>query len=90
MVLPVSCDTVSIMQIGSAGCAAAAAILWLRASLVKMPSTDFDTMPINDLGLISRSFGRQGFWNALAAMCAAAAAALQALLVYAPSCIALQ
>lgn len=82
-----ACSTISWMQLAVALFAISAAVFWLRASFVTMPSTDFDKMPMNNLGLISRAFGRQSRWNAVAALCAAVAAVLQALLVYGPTCI---
>jgi len=82
-----ACSTVSWMQLAAALFAALAAVLWLRASFVRMRSTDFDTMPMNDMGKISHAFGRQSRWNAAAAISTAIAAALQAFLVYALTCL---
>jgi hypothetical protein len=82
-----SCETISWMQLFAAGFAGMAAVLWLVASLVKMPSTAPDELSIGNMGEISKSFAKQGRLNAAAAVCAAFSAALQAILVYAPTCI---
>lgn len=81
------CSTISGMQIIVALLSLLAAVFWFISSRVKMPNTAFDEMPMADMGEISKAFGRQSAWNAAAAICAAAAAFLQAFLVYAPTCI---
>lgn len=82
-----ACSTVSWMQLAAALSGGSAALLWLRASLVRMPSTAFNEMPMNNMGQISRAYWRQSRWNAAAAIFTAIAAILQAFLVYAPTCI---
>jgi hypothetical protein len=82
-----SCTAVSYLQIATVIFAGLAALLWLLASLVKMPSTDANKLAIGDMGEISNSFRRQSRLNAAAALSTALAVILQALLIYAPTCI---
>jgi hypothetical protein len=86
-ILPhLTCSTASSLQLAAASLAALPAVLWFRASFVRMPPTAFDVSPMDSMGNISRAFGRQSRWNAAAAISMAIAAALQAYLVYAPTC----
>ena len=82
-----SCPTEFKMQLGEAFFAIAAAVLWILSAFTRMPSTAFDELAIDDLGEISEAFGRQSRRSAWAAICAAGAAILGAILVYAPSCL---
>jgi hypothetical protein len=88
VVLPISCGVASTMQLLGAGFAGAAAVIWFRASLVTMPSTAPDELPIGNMGKISESFQEQSRLNVRAALCAALAAVDQAFLTFAPSCFA--
>ena len=82
-----SCPTEFKMQLGEAFFAIAAAVLWIFSAFTSMPSTAFDELPIEDLGEISDAFGRQSGRSAWAAICAAVAAILSAIFVFAPSCL---
>ena len=85
------CTVASVLQLCSALLAIAAAILWFAASLTRTPSpippgplkgTLFDLFDE-----IHLSLSKQSRRNAQAALCAAGAAVLQAVLVWAPTCI---
>ena len=78
---------VSYFQIVAVIFAGLAALLWLLASLVRMPSTDINNLAIKDMGEISNAFRRQSRLNAGAALSTALSVIFQVLLVFAPSCI---
>jgi hypothetical protein len=95
-----SCPTEARLQLLQAGLAVAAAVLWIRSARVEIPSTGRragraaivrrppgEEMTIGDLGKISEAFGLQSRRSARAAWCAAIAAFLGAILVYAPACL---
>jgi hypothetical protein len=75
------------LQIAAIIFAGLAALLWLLASLVRMPSTDIDQLALKDMGEISNSFRRQSRLNAGAALSTALSVSFQVLLVFAPTCI---
>jgi hypothetical protein len=94
-----SCPTESRLQLLQAGLAVAAAVLWSCSARVEITSTGRragraaivrrppEEMTIGDLGKISEAFGLQSRRSARAAWCAAIAAFLGAILVYAPACL---
>jgi hypothetical protein len=55
-----SCSTISNLQLGAAFFAGLAAVLWLRASLVKIPSMDVNKLVIGDMGKVFDVLGRPG------------------------------
>ena len=85
--LHVSCTTVYFIQLGAVAFAGLAALLWVRASLVKMPSLHASNfgLPDGDLGPVSDALRRQSRLNAYAAGCAAVSAIFQGVLVYTQS-----
>lgn len=82
----ISCETVAFMQWTSAGFALLAAILWLLSAMVKLPPPQITFETIDQ---IVPALQRQGRFSAAAAICAAVAAAIQAVLITAPTCISL-
>jgi hypothetical protein len=85
-----TCKLVSVLQLCSALLAITAAILWFAASLTRTPGP----IPLGPLkgtlfdlfDEIHLSLSKQSKRNARAALCAAGAAALQAALVWVPTC----
>jgi hypothetical protein len=78
----ISCGSVSTLQWAAAGFAVLAAVFWFFSSLVKFPPLTYaeaDKLP--------PALRRQGRLSAMAALCAAVAAAIQAILIAAPTCI---
>ena len=73
-----ACETVSNIQWINAGFAFAAAAFWLLASLMRIPDSQDHFIA---------ALQKQSRINALAALCAAVAAALQAFLIVQPTCI---
>jgi hypothetical protein len=83
-VLKISCETIALMQWTSAGFAFMAAIFWLASAMVKLPKPQIGYDTVDD---IVPALQRQGRWSAAAAICAAVTAAIQAVLIAAPTCI---
>lgn len=72
------CETISVLQWIDAGIAIAAALFWLSASLTEVPNSMDDFIA---------ALRKQSRINAVAAICAALAAALQAFLIVQPTCL---
>lgn len=79
-----SCDAVSVWQWIAGGCAVIGAALWIAASLFKVPPPP---LSYESLDGIATALKKQGRYNAAAAIAAALAAAIQAYLLLAPTCI---
>jgi hypothetical protein len=79
-----SCEAVSIWQWIAGGCAVLSAFLWIAASLFKVPPPPISYETLDG---IAAALKKQGRYNALAALAAALAAAIQAFLLFAPTCI---
>jgi hypothetical protein len=73
-----ACETIGTFQWIDAGLAFFAALFWLWASLVKVPDSIDHFIP---------ALNKQSRVNAIGAVFAAAAAALQGFLVIQPTCI---
>lgn len=78
----ISCGSVSALQWATAVFALLAAACWLGSALVKFPPLTYENADKLPLAL-----RRQGKLSAMAAVCAAMAAAIQAVLIIAPTCI---
>jgi len=79
-----SCEAVSALQWISAISAFLAAVFWFLASIVKLPKPQITFESIDH---IVPALQRQGRLSAAAAICAAVAAAIQAVLIVTPTCI---
>ena len=79
-----SCEFVSALQWFNAGSASLAAVFWLLSSLVKLPP---DQITWTTIDQIVPALRKQGRLNAIGAVFAALAAALQAFLIITPTCI---
>jgi hypothetical protein len=77
---------VTSLQWTSSAFALSAAVLWLISALVKLPPAQITWESMN---YIVPALQRQSRWNAAAAISAAITAALQAILIAAPTCITL-
>jgi hypothetical protein len=84
--LKISCDTIALMQWASAGFALLAAILWLLSATVKLPPAQITWESIDH---IVPALQRQSRYSGAAAVCAAITAAIQAVLIAAPTCVSL-
>jgi hypothetical protein len=85
-----TCDLIGGLQIASALFGIAAAILWLDASLTKtpkrIPEGPLKGSLFDVFDAIHVSLAKQSRRNAQAAACAAGAAILQTVLIWAPTC----
>ena len=79
-----TCETVSALQWIAGFFAVLSAALWIAASLFKVPPPPISYETLDGIATAQK---RQGRYNALAALAAALAAAIQAFLLLAPTCI---
>jgi hypothetical protein len=79
-----TCETVSSWQWVAGGFAVLSALLWIAASLFKVPPPPISYETIDE---IASALKKQGRFNAGAAIAAAIAAAIQSYLILAPTCI---
>jgi hypothetical protein len=77
---PITCDAVSTLQWVAGGFAILSALLWIAASLFKIPPPPIS---YETLDAITAALKKQGRYNAGAAV----AAAIQSYLILAPTCI---
>jgi hypothetical protein len=84
--MKISCEAVAFMQWTSAGFALLAAILWLLSAMIKLPPRQITWESIDH---IVPALQKQSRFSGAAAICAAVTAAIQALLIAAPTCIGL-
>jgi hypothetical protein len=82
--MPMTCETVGVWQWVAGGSAVVSALLWIAASLFKVPPPP---ITYETLDKIATALKRQGRYNAGAAFAAAIAAAVQSYLILAPTCI---
>jgi hypothetical protein len=82
--MPMTCETVSVWQWVAGGVAILSALLWVAASLFKVPPPPITYETLDE---IATALKKQGRFNAAAAMAAAVAAAIQSFLILAPTCI---
>ncbi len=82
--MTINCDLIGALQWVSAICAGLAALFWFLSSISRLPPDAITGNTIND---IVPAIRRQGRLNAIAAIFAGAAAAIQAVLIMAPTCI---
>jgi hypothetical protein len=80
----ISCEWISVFQWAGALSAAAAALLWLLASVAKMPPLTYA-----DADNVIASLRKQGRLNSFAAVFAAIAATIQGFLIVTPTCVGL-
>jgi hypothetical protein len=83
-VTAITCDTVSVWQWVAGGFAILSALLWIAASLFKIPPPPIS---YETLDAIAAALKKQGRFNAGAAFAAAVVAAIQSFLILAPTCI---
>jgi hypothetical protein len=81
---PITCDAVSAWQWVEGGFAILSALLWIAASLFKLPPPPIS---YQTLDAIAAALKKQGRYNAGAAVAAAIAAAIQSYLILAPTCV---
>jgi hypothetical protein len=79
-----TCEAVSVWQWVAGGFAVLSALLWVTASLFKVPPPPIS---YETLDAIAGALKKQGRYNAGAAFAAAVAAAVQSYLILAPTCI---
>ena len=79
-----TCEAVSVWQWIVGGFAILSALLWIAASLFKTPPPPITYETLN---AIAAALKKQGRFNAGAAFAAATAAAIQSVLILAPTCI---
>jgi hypothetical protein len=79
-----ACDAVGGWQWVAGGFAILSALLWIAASLFKVPPPPISYKTIDE---IAAALKKQGRFNAAAAFAAAVAAAIQSFLILAPTCI---
>jgi hypothetical protein len=79
-----TCETVGIWQWVAGSFAILSAVLWIAASLFKVPPPPLSYETLDE---IARALKKQGRFNAGAAVCAAAAAVIQSVLITAQTCI---
>jgi hypothetical protein len=79
-----TCETVGVWQWIAGGFAFLSAVLWMVASWFKVPPPPISYETIDG---IAAALKKQGLFNASAAVCAALAAAIQAVLITAQTCI---
>lgn len=79
-----TCETIGVWQWVAGGFAILSALLWIAASLFKVPPPPITYETIDG---IAAALKKQGRFNAGAAVAAAVAAAIQSFLILAPTCI---
>jgi hypothetical protein len=79
-----TCEAVSVWQWVAGGFAVLSAVLWIAASIFKMPPPPITYETLDE---IAAALKKQGRFNAGAAFAAAIAAAVQSYLILAPTCI---
>ena len=79
-----TCDAVSIWQWIAGGFAILSAVLWIAASLFKVPPSPISYETLDG---IAAALKKQGRYNAAAAVAAAITAGIQAYLLFSPTCI---
>ncbi len=79
-----TCEAVGIWQWIAGGFAILSAVLWIAASIFKIPPPPISYETLDG---IATALKQQGRYNAAAAIAAAVAAGIQAFLLFAPTCI---
>jgi hypothetical protein len=79
-----TCETVGLWQWVAGGFAVVSALLWIAASLFKIPPPPISYETLDG---IATALKKQGRFNAGAAFAAAVAATIQSFLILAPTCI---
>lgn len=82
--MTIGCDIIADLQWASATSAGIAALFWFLSSIGKLPP---DQITWNTIDSIIPAIRRQGKLNAIAAVFAGVAAAIQAALIMMPTCI---